>query len=75
MELGLCSNCTNDTVDCQLRWPPVLPHEGMLPDGLLSFSLSLFFFFRCLPGASRPASADFQLFDSSHLSCRFCAVV
>ncbi|MGF6920508.1 hypothetical protein OKW28_004705 [Paraburkholderia sp. 40] len=47
-----------EDVDCHLRWPPVLPHEGMLPDGLLSFRfLSSFLSGVCRARSARPPPA------------------
>lgn len=37
-------------------------------------SLSFFLFLRGLPGAKRPAPADFKLFGNSHFSWRFGAL-
>jgi hypothetical protein len=51
----------------------VLPHEGMLPDGLLSFRF-LSSFLSWFAGRVAPGPAGFQLFCSSHFSRRFGAL-
>jgi hypothetical protein len=51
----------------QLESPLVLPHEGMLPDALLS-SHFILLPSRGLPGAKRPAPSSNRLFSGSRLS-------
>jgi hypothetical protein len=51
----------------QLGSPLVLPHEGMLPDALLS-SHFILLPSRGLPGVKRPAPSSNRLFSGSRLS-------
>ncbi len=48
----------------------VLPHEGMLPDGSLSFRF-LFSLLSWFAGRGAPGPGDFQLLLSSHFGWRF----